>query len=27
VPEEVRTKMKVHFAKHISELIPLALKP
>jgi ATP-dependent Lon protease len=27
VPEEVRKKMKVHFVKHISELIPLALRP
>jgi ATP-dependent Lon protease len=27
VPAEVRTKMKVHFVKHISELIPLALRP
>ncbi len=26
VPEEARTKMKAHFAKHISELIPLALR-
>jgi ATP-dependent Lon protease len=27
VPAEVRKKMKVHFVKHISELIPLALRP
>jgi ATP-dependent Lon protease len=27
VPEEVRKKMKVHFVKHISELVQLALKP
>ena len=27
VPEEVRNKMKVHFVKHISELVQLALKP
>jgi ATP-dependent Lon protease len=27
VPAEVREKMKVHFVKHISELIPLALRP
>ena len=27
VPEEVRKKMTVHFVKHISELIPLALRP
>jgi ATP-dependent Lon protease len=27
VPEEVRKKMKAHFVKHISELIPLALRP
>ena len=26
-PEEVRKKMTVHFVKHISELIPLALRP
>jgi ATP-dependent Lon protease len=26
VPAEVRKKMKVHFVKHISELIPLALR-
>jgi len=26
VPEEVRTKMKAHFVRHISELIPLALR-
>jgi ATP-dependent Lon protease len=25
VPAEVRGKIKVHFAKHISELLPLAL--
>ncbi|HEX3799225.1 MAG TPA: endopeptidase La [Verrucomicrobiae bacterium] len=27
VPAEVREKMKVHFVKHIAELIPLALRP
>ncbi|MEP6662407.1 MAG: endopeptidase La [Verrucomicrobiota bacterium] len=27
VPDEVRRKMKVHFVKHISQLIPLALTP
>jgi ATP-dependent Lon protease len=27
VPAEVRAKMTVHFVKHISELIPLALSP
>jgi ATP-dependent Lon protease len=27
VPEEVRKKMTVHFVSHISELIPLALRP
>ncbi|MDB6110222.1 MAG: ATP-dependent protease La [Pedosphaera sp.] len=27
VPAEVREKMKVHFVKHISEFIPLALRP
>jgi ATP-dependent Lon protease len=27
VPDEVRKKMKVHFANHISDLIQLALKP
>jgi ATP-dependent Lon protease len=27
VPAEVRKKMKAHFVKHISELIPLALRP
>jgi ATP-dependent Lon protease len=27
VPEEVRKKMKVHFVDHISELIPLVLRP
>ncbi len=26
VPEEVRAKLKVHFIRHISELIPLALR-
>jgi ATP-dependent Lon protease len=26
VPAEVRKKMKVHFVKHISELLPLALR-
>jgi len=26
VPEEVRQKMKVHFLRHISELLPLALR-
>jgi ATP-dependent Lon protease len=26
VPEEVRRKLTAHFVKHISELIPLALK-
>src|SRR6266853_212669 len=26
VPEEVRNKMKVHFIRHISELMPLALR-
>ena len=25
VPEEVRKKLKVHFIRHISELLPLAL--
>ena len=27
VPIEVRSKMKVHFVRHISQLIPLALRP
>src|SRR5436190_9655868 len=27
VPEEVRRKLKVHFLHHISELLPLALRP
>lgn len=27
VPSEVRQKIKVHFAQHVSELIPLALHP
>src|SRR6184192_2487611 len=27
VPQEVRSKMKVHFARHISDLIRLALRP
>jgi ATP-dependent Lon protease len=27
VPEEVRNKIKVHFVKQISELIPLAIRP
>jgi ATP-dependent Lon protease len=27
VPTEVRDKLKVHFIRHISELLPLALKP
>jgi ATP-dependent Lon protease len=27
VPAEVRKRMTVHFAKHISELVPLALRP
>ncbi|MGV3773052.1 MAG: S16 family serine protease, partial [Verrucomicrobiales bacterium] len=27
VPAEVREKLKVHFVRHIAELIPLALKP
>ncbi len=27
VPEEVRKKLKVHFIRHISELLPLALRP
>jgi ATP-dependent Lon protease len=27
VPEEVRKKMTVHFVNHISELLPLALRP
>ena len=27
VPAEVRNKMKVHFVKHISDVIPLALRP
>jgi ATP-dependent Lon protease len=27
VPEEVRAKLKVHFIRHISELLPLALRP
>jgi len=26
VPEEVRRRMKVHFIRHISELLPLALQ-
>jgi ATP-dependent Lon protease len=26
VPKEVRDKLKVHFAHHISELLPLALR-
>ena len=26
VPEEVRSKMKVHFARHISDLIRMALR-
>ena len=25
VPEEVRNKLKVHFIRHISELLPLVL--
>jgi ATP-dependent Lon protease len=25
VPEEVRHKLKVHFVRHISELLPLTL--
>jgi ATP-dependent Lon protease len=27
VPEEVRSKLKVHFIRHISELLPLVLRP
>ena len=27
VPEEVRKKLEVHFVRHISELLPLALRP
>jgi ATP-dependent Lon protease len=27
VPPEVRSKLKVHFIRHISELLPLALRP
>src|SRR5262245_58000164 len=27
VPEEVRNKMKAHFVRHISDLVPLALQP
>ncbi|MDB6053379.1 MAG: lon [Verrucomicrobiales bacterium] len=27
VPEEIRHKLKVHFVQHVSELLPLALKP
>jgi ATP-dependent Lon protease len=27
VPEEVRKKLDVHFVRHISELLPLALRP
>jgi ATP-dependent Lon protease len=27
VPEEVRKKLQVHFVRHISELLPLALRP
>ncbi|MDB6022443.1 MAG: hypothetical protein JWQ04_2300, partial [Pedosphaera sp.] len=27
VPAEVRKKMSAHFVKHISELVPLALRP
>lgn len=27
VPEEIRAKMKVHFVKHISQLLDIALKP
>jgi ATP-dependent Lon protease len=27
VPDEVRSKLKVHFIRHISELLPLALRP
>ncbi len=27
VPEEVRQKMKVHFVRHISDLLPVALRP
>jgi ATP-dependent Lon protease len=26
VPEEVRHKLKVHFIRHISEMLPLALR-
>jgi ATP-dependent Lon protease len=26
VPTEVRSKLKVHFIRHISELLPLALR-
>ena len=26
VPEEVRQKLKVHFIRHISELLPLTLR-
>ena len=26
VPEEVRDKLKVHFVRHISELLPLTLR-
>ena len=27
VPEEVRRKLKVHFIRHVTELLPLALRP
>ena len=27
VPEEVRKKLHVHFVRHISELLPLVLRP
>ena len=27
VPEEVRARLQVHFIRHISELLPLALRP
>ncbi|MCX6893644.1 MAG: hypothetical protein NTX51_19315 [Verrucomicrobia bacterium] len=26
VPEEVRDKLKVHFIRHVTELLPLALR-
>jgi ATP-dependent Lon protease len=26
VPKEVRAKLKVHFVRHISDLLPLALR-